>query len=279
MTKRPEVTRRRTMDPDAGVGADAAVRAGANVLSPKAAEVGRQTRLPTLALPIDTLAEYVGATAVISGGLLLAGLWSTAAYLSAWEIPVWLVALDPLSTALRADSVVYLGLLAAAITLAIRALAESTTGRQRMVVTGLVATLALVVAAALAALDALGVAIAIAIAGGALTFAAAARGLVGGRGMAGLIVAVAIVAGYQASATMGARLRDDPPAATRVAITTLSPVAGLDGGMSNERGWEYRDLVVIFRDNNSVYVSRPGSGASAWSIPNANVMSVGIGIR
>jgi len=277
MTKRPEVTRRRTRDPGAVLGADTGARTGPDVLRPMAAEPEgrREPRFPRFAIPIDTLAEYVGATAVISGGLLLAGLWSTAAYLSAWGIPVWLVALDPLATALRSDSAVYLGLLAAVVALVPRALERTTSGRGRVLMTALALIASVVVTTALVALGALGVAIAVG--GGALTFAVSARGLVRERGMAGLIVAVAIVAGYQASATMGERLRDDPPAATRVAITTLSPVAGLDGGSSNERGWEYRDLIVFFRDNNSIYVSRPGSGTNAWIIPNANVMSVGIG--
>ena len=71
---------------------------------------------------VDTVAQYVGVTALASAALLVAGLGFTSAYLAAWRIPVSAIQLDPLTTALRSDAAIYDAVLIGVVALRLKEL-------------------------------------------------------------------------------------------------------------------------------------------------------------
>jgi len=232
---------------------------------------------PRFRLSIDSFAEYVGVTALASAGLLLAGVASTGAYLAAWRIPVWMVELDPISTALRAETVLYTAALMAAVVVAlviVRRLSARAAHRWHMAYPAAVSLL-LVAPVGLVAVGIIGPALAVA---GAVLLAIGRR--LGWFGDLALTVAFAVVATVSAHFTglaLGTFVRDNTAWQTPVVLTTQAPVGGLAGGVEEGEAWRYEDLYVVYRDSDAIYVSTPGAGPIAWMVTELNLRSLTIG--
>jgi hypothetical protein len=226
---------------------------------------------------LDTVAEYVGLTALASAALLVAGVGFTSAYLSAWQIPLSAIQLDPVTTALRSDAAIYDALLIGAVALAtgvalrrVTQLGRASTGVMAVVILavlglGTVAGILLYWGVALA--TAVGLAIAI----------GRQQGWLRGWRLVALIAIGALLSGYATGYSVGLQIRDDESRQTPVRLTTAVPVAGLSDGVEDGSAWHYDRLYFVYRDAAAVYVSRPGSGAVAWAIAEFNLRSVAMG--
>jgi hypothetical protein len=227
-------------------------------------------------IPVDELARYAGLTALASTVLAVAGILATATYLSAWGVPTPVVRMDPLTAALRSESVVYQFLTLALIVFGLSWLSRKLADR------GLIRYVMLA-----AAFGVLGFLAAESIAGGYLgptltvvggagVFLAHERGLASTRTASVLFITIAFASAFQTGAESGRLIRDRPEFQTPVVLATRTEVAGLPGGVETGGGWQYERLYLVFRDGESIYVSRPGLGAATWIVPAGNLMSLGI---
>lgn len=227
---------------------------------------------------LDTVAEYIGLTALASAALLVAGVGFTSAYLSAWQIPLSAIQVDPITTALRSDAAVYDAMIIGAVAL-VTGIALRRGNRAGGRGLGVTAVLILIVLAlgiiagillywGLAIASTVGVAVAV----------GRQQGWLGGWRLVGLVAIGALVSGYVTGYSVGIQVRDDESRQTPVRLTTAVPVAGLSDGVEDGNAWHYDRLYFVYRDAASVYVSRPGSGAVAWAIAEFNLRSVGMGM-
>jgi hypothetical protein len=231
-----------------------------------------------LRIPVDELAKYAGLTAIASAVLAGAGILSTVAYLSAWGVPAPVVRFDPLTAALRSETVVYQFALLAALVFGLRAVAgriEQGARAARLLAVVVTSVLVLLVAEAIAGGYAGPV---ITIAGGVALFAAHRRSTMSPRSTLIAFALVALVSAYQTGTESGRIIRDETAWQTPVVLTTRTAVGGLDGTEAGG-GWRYEGVYLVFRDGEALYVSRPGAGAQVWIVPAANVMGLGVGAR
>jgi hypothetical protein len=242
-----------------------------------AAVAARPPRTLSIDVDVDQLAKYGSALALGSAVLATAGVLSVVAYLSAWGIPAPLIRLDPLTAALRAESVVYQFVVLAAIVFGIDAvvtrLAARRIGRVFVAATGGLALA--VLAVGLAAGGFTGPLVTI-VGGVGLAAIHHWRGL-GPRTRTVLFAAIALGAAFITGSDSGRLIRDDPAWQTRVTLTSRVPVGGLGGGVEAGGAWQYEGLYLVFRDGEAVYVSRPGAGTAVWIVPAMHVMALGIG--
>lgn len=232
---------------------------------------------PTRLLDIDALAKIGSAVALGTAVLAAAGILSVVAYLSAWSIPGPLIRLDPLTAALRSESVLYQFAMLGLIVFGLDALAHRVGHRRRVAIvgaTGLAVVLSLlvidlVVGGYLGPLMTIG--------GGLALAVAHHRGTVGPRATAVLFAAIALAAASMTGAESGRLIRDDPTWQTPVTLTSRTAVGGLAGGVETSGAWQYDGLYLVFRDGEAVYVSRPGAGATVWIVPAMHVMALGVG--
>lgn len=226
---------------------------------------------------LDTVAEYVGLTALASAALLVAGLGFTSAYLSAWHVPLSAVQLDPLGAALRSDAAIYDAVLIGAVALltgtALRRVSQF--GRTRN------AALAVVVLAVLGLGIVVGILFywgaALAVAAGLAMAMGRHQGWLHGWRLAAIFAIGALLSGYATGFSVGLQVRDDTSRQTPVLLTTAAPVGGLSDGFEQGGAWHYDQLYFVFRDSSALYVSRTGSGAVAWAIAEFNLRSVAMG--
>ena len=226
---------------------------------------------------VDTVAEYVGVTALASAALLVAGLGFTSAYLSAWQIPLSAIQLDPLTIAMRSDAAIYDAVLITGVAL-VTGLALR---RVERLAWGRTATTAAVVLAVLG-LAALGGSllywgVAVAIAAGLAIALGRHQGWLYGWRLAVLFVIGALLSGYFTGYSVGLQIREEESRQTPVLLTTAVPVAGLADGVEDGGAWHYDRLYFVYRDAAAVYVSRTGSGAVACAIAEFNLRSVAMG--
>ncbi len=240
----------------------------------------RPTREATLSvgLDLDQLAKVGSALALGTAILATAGVLSVVAYLSAWNVPAPLVRLDPLTAALRSDAVlsqvVTLGVIVFGTELLVRRLPQRR--RTRAVVgVGAIAG-ATLVAIGLLSGGYLGPTLAIA-GGVGLALLHQLRG-VPARPRLVAFAAIALLSAFQTGAESGRLVRDVVQWQTPVVLTSRVPVGGLAGGVEAGGAWQYRELYLVFRDGEAVYVSRPGAGPAVWIVPAMQVMSLGIGV-
>ena len=226
---------------------------------------------------IDTLAEYIGLTALASAALLIAGLAFTSAYLSAWEIPLSAVQIDPVAAALRSDAAVYDALLMGAVALlaglALRRVKRA--GRARTLATA--AGTAVAVGLGVVAGVLLYWGVALAIGAGILIAFGRQQGWLRGWRLVAVVAIGALLSGYATGFSVGRQTRDDETRQTPILLTTAVPVAGLDDGVEEGSAWHYDRLYFVYRDAAAVYVSRPGGGPVAWAIAEFNLRSVALG--
>lgn len=234
-------------------------------------------RTLSLNVDIDELAKYGSALALGSAVLAAAGVLSVVAYLSAWDIPAPLIRLDPLTAALRSESVVYQFAVLAAIVFGIDALVHRSADRRfvRAIVTVLAAGVltALVISLVLGGYAGPIVTIA---GGVGLAMVHHLRGL-GPRTRMAAFAAIALIAAFQTGAESGRLIRDEGIWQTSITLTSRVPVGGLSGGVEAGGAWQYGGLYLVFRDGEAVYVSRPGAGSAVWIVPAMHVMALGIG--
>jgi hypothetical protein len=226
---------------------------------------------------IDTLAEYIGITALASAALLIAGLGFTSAYLSAWEIPLSAVQVDPVAAALRSDAAVFDALLIGAVAL-LAGLALGRVNRleqARTLATATVTAIALGLGLVAGVLLYWGVALAIG--AGIVVAFGRQQGWLHGWRLVAVVAIGALLSGYATGYSVGRQTRDDESRQTPIRLTTAVPVAGLDDGVEEGSAWHYERLYFVYRDAAAVYVSRPGSGAVAWAIAEFNLRSVALG--
>lgn len=231
---------------------------------------------PTFRIPVDELAQYAGLTALASAVLAVAGILATAAYLSAWGVPTPVVRMDPLTAALRSESVVYQFLTLALIVFGLSWLSHRLADRRlaRYAVLGTALGVLGILAFQSIAGGYLGPALTLA--GGSGLFLAVDRKLASRRAASILFTVVALASAFQAGAESGRLVRDVSEFQTPIVLATRAEIAGLPGGVEAGSGWQYHGLYLVFRDGESAYVSRPGLGAVVWIVPAANLMSLGI---
>jgi hypothetical protein len=222
------------------------------------------------------MAEYVGLTALLSAGLLVAGLAFTSAYLSAWQIPLSAVQLDPFATALRSDAAIYNAVLIAAVAVlsgvAIRRLVPGAYAR-----TGAALLVLVALAIAVTAGFVLYWGVALAIAAGLVIGFGRHQGWLSGWRLPAVFGIGALVSGYLTGYSVGLQVRDDPSRQTPVLLTTAVPVAGLDKGVEEGAAWHYDGLYFVYRDAAVLYVAETGSGSAAWGIAEFNLRSFSTG--
>jgi hypothetical protein len=228
-----------------------------------------------LRVPVDDLAKYAGLTALASAVLAAAGILSTLAYLSAWAVPAPLVRFDPLTAALRSETVVYQFVLLAGIVGSLHWLARRVDGQRRG--SGILATLGagMIVFLAVQTIVTGYVGPAITLIGGLSLFLVHRRGLVRDRSAALLFALIALLSAYQTGTESGRLVRDDPAWQTDVVMTSRTAVGGL-AGTEVGGGWHYEGLYLVFRDGEAVYVARRGDDHRVWIVPAGNVMALGI---
>lgn len=226
---------------------------------------------------LDTVAEYVGVTALASAALLVAGLGYTSAYLSAWRIPLSAIQLDPLSAALRSDAAIYDALLIAVVAVLSSWTLRRThrLGRSRTAAATAVVVAVLAIAALAGFLVYWGVALAVA-AGLAIGVGLQQGWLYGWRLVATFAIG-ALLAGYVTGYSVGLQIRDRESRQTPVVLTTAVAVGGLANGSEQGGAWHYDGLYFVYRDAGAIFVSRTGSGPVAWAIAEFNLRSVAIG--
>lgn len=227
-------------------------------------------------IPIEELAKYAGITALVSAVLAVAGVVATAAYLSAWGIPGPVIRLDPMTAALRSEIVVYQFALLGGLVVGLTWLRRRLLHRRHLgrVAVGLAIAIVAALVLPLVATGAIGPATALA--GGVVLFGVHERRWLSTRGVAVAFAAIAIFAAFTTGAENGVLVRDDAAYRTPVVVATRWP-ASLPGGLETGGGWRYDDLYLVFRDGESVYVSRDGAGTRVWIIPTGNLMSLELG--
>lgn len=230
-----------------------------------------------LRIDIDQLAKIGSALALGSAVLAVAGVLSVGTYLSAWAIPAPLIRMDPLTAALRSETVVWQFAVLAVIVFGVDALAHRIGGR-RLARIGVVVGVAVPLAYLGADLWMGGyVGPVITIVGGvALAVIHHRRGL-SPRVRLIAFASIALVSAGQTGIESGRLIRDDRAWQTPVTLTSRVPIGGLAGGVESGGAWQYRDLYLVFRDGEAVYISRPGAGSNVWIVPAMHVMSMGIG--
>ena len=231
----------------------------------------------TLSIPIDTdvLAKYAGLIGLASAILAVAGIFATTAYLSAWGIPAPVLRLDPLTAAIRSETVVVqcltLWMLVYGLDVLRRRIAAQPRTRRVVVYGAIGAALAGLLVNALANAFAGPV---VTIVGGVLLLAAHASDRLSPRATLVAFAILAVAGAYETGAESGRLIRDHAAFRTPLEVTTRTEVGGLRGTEVGF-GWRYDGLYLVFRDGESVYVARPGD-TRVWIIPVSNVMAVGI---
>lgn len=226
---------------------------------------------------VDTIADYIGVTALASGSVLIAGLAYTSAYLSAWRVPLSAIQLDPFTTALRSDAAIYSAVLIAAVAILSRwaiLKVQRLTHAPRVVATAMyVAVIAVATAAGFLTYWGVGLAITAGLAIGAGLGHHRMRGW----RLAASFALAALLSCYATGYSVGADIRDDESRQTPVTLTTAVPVGGLANGVDRGAAWHYDGLYFVYRDAGAIFVSRTGSGRVAWAVAEFNLRSVGIG--
>jgi hypothetical protein len=236
-------------------------------------------RTLTLDLDIDQLAKVGSALALGSAVLATAGVLSVVTYLSAWDVPAPVVRLDPLTAALRSESVVYQFAVLAALVFGADAVVHRLAGRPHLRIAAGLVGLAVLAGLALDLVVGGFVGPVLTIAGGVgLATVHAVRPL-SRRTRLAVFAIVALAAAFQTGVESGRLIRDDPRWQTPIVLTSRVPVGGLVGGVEQGGAWQYHGLYLVFRDGEAVYVSRAGAGPVVWVVPAMHVMSLGIGER
>ncbi|HEU0237620.1 MAG TPA: hypothetical protein VFR14_14380 [Candidatus Limnocylindrales bacterium] len=233
-------------------------------------------RTLTLRFDVDEIAKYASIIGLASAVLAGAGILSTIAYLMAWNVPAPLVRLDPLTAALRSDTVLYQVAVLATLVYGLESIARRIRRRRAQVAAGIVATLAI----GFLVVDTITggfVGPVVTVVGGVSLFAAHRRRWLGARARLVLFAAVALLAAFQTGYESGRLIRDDARFQTPIVLTSRTAVGGLDGGVEVSGAWQYIDLYLVFRDGEAVYVSRPEAGATVWIVPAMHIMSLGVG--
>ena len=241
------------------------------------ATTGTAERTLSLSIDIDQLAKYGSALALGSAVLATAGVLSVVTFLSAWDVPAPIVRLDPLTAALRSESVVYQFAVLAALVFGVDAVVHRLAGRPRLRIAAGLAGLALLIALAADFVTGGFLGPILTIGGGVGLAAVHARWPLGRRTRVTAFAVIALAAAFQTGVESGRLIRDDPTWQTPIVLTSRVPVGGLSGGVEAGGAWQYTDLYLVFRDGEAVYVSRPGAGSAVWIVPAMHVMSLGIG--
>lgn len=237
---------------------------------------GRDLRIADRTWSVDTVADYIGVTALASAALLIAGLGYTSAYLSAWRIPLSAIQLDPLTIALRADAAIYDAMLIGAVAvlsrLMLRRVHHLAAARSLSTALGVV-VLVLAVLAGLLTYWGVGLAIG---AGLAIGVGLQKGWLYRWRLALGFSVA-ALLSGYLTGYSVGIEVRDDESRQTPLVLTTAVRVGGLTNGSEDGGAWHYDGLYFVYRDAGAIFVSAVGRGPVAWAVAEFNLRSIGIG--
>jgi hypothetical protein len=229
-------------------------------------------------VPVDDLAKYAGLIGLASATLAVTGVFATTAYLSAWSVPAPVLRLDPLTAALRSDTVIYQSLVLWLVVYGLDLLLRRLPAGRKVRIPVLAVVGALL---ALLVYDSIAFGFygpVITVVGGVGLLVAHHRHRLSARGTVVAFVLVALAAAYQTGAESGRLIRDDTTYQTPLVLTTRSAVGGL-AGRETGFGWTYDGLYLVFRDGESIYVARPGPGHGVWIVPVSNVMSVGIADR
>jgi hypothetical protein len=121
---------------------------------------------------------------------------------------------------------------------------------------------------------------AVSIAAGLFMFAAIVTGRIAARTALIVYAVAALIGAWQTGSEYGVLTRDVDAFRTPILMTTRTPVAGLDG-VAEGTAWTYGGLYLVFRDGETLYVSRPGAGSDVWLVPASNVAALALvdGIR
>lgn len=227
------------------------------------------------AVPVDELARYAGVIGLVTAVLAVAGVLSTSAYLSAWNVPPSVIRLDPLTAALRSDDVVYEVVTLAAIVFGIDYVVRRLAGRPRVRAVLLAAIGAVL---GLLVFDAIqhNLAAPVMTAGGGVGLVALYQsGRIRLRAAVAAFLLLALLTAFVGGAERGQLVRTGTARGVPVSITTRAETPGLDGHETGS-GWSYAGLYLVFRDAESLYVARP-EDSRVWVVPAGNVMSFAIG--
>lgn len=228
----------------------------------------------SLRLPIEELSRYAGLTALVSAVLAAAGILATIAYLAAWEVPAPILRLDPLTAALRSEVVLYQLAITGVVLIG---LVEVSRRLERRRWLGRVALGMAVILIGFLAFDALRggyLGPVITLAAGVALFTAHRWRWLSDRAIVVIIVLVSLASAAQTGYEMGVGYRDGRTAQIQLALTTTAPIGGLAGSPVDGAAWRYDGLYLVFRDGESIFVSRSGEGSTIWVVPATRIAAV-----
>lgn len=229
-------------------------------------------------LSLDSLGRLTGISAAAFGVLVGAGMLNTGAYLSAWDIPTPLLRLDPLTAALRTEETAYQLIQFGAVFWALMATHRRLGHRPRLRAAALTSIVALVALLSWISIAGGFPGPAVSVIGAVLLFTGYRLRPVMSLPVAiGLFAAVTLLAATITGHNWGTTFRTQPETRTNVAMSTSNAIEGLPGATEADGVWHYRNLYLIFRDDEHLYVGSNGVEGQAWLIVLEDVRSLSVG--
>jgi len=229
-------------------------------------------------LSLDSLGRLTGISAAAFGVLVGAGMLNTGAYLSAWDIPTPLLRLDPLTAALRTEETAYQLLQFGAVFWVLTAAHRRFDHRPRLRAAALTSIVALVALLSWISIAGGFPGPAVSVIGSVLLFAGyRLRPVMSLPVAVGLFAVITLLAATITGHNWGTTFRTQPETRTNVTMTTSNAVDGLPGATRADGVWHYRNLYLIFRDDEHLYVGSNSVEGQAWLIVLEDVRSLSVG--
>lgn len=228
-------------------------------------------------LTLDSLGRLTGISAAAFGVLVAAGMLNTGAYLSAWDIPTPLLRLDPLTAALRTEETAYQLIQFGVVFWALTATHRRLGRRPRVRTAALTGIVALVALLSWISIAGGFPGPAVSVIGAVFLFAGYRLRQVMSLPVAvGLFAAVALLAATITGHNWGTTFRTQPETRTHVTMSTSNVIEGLPGARAVGGVWHYRDLYLVFRDDEHLYVGSNTAEGRAWLIVLVDVRSLSV---